>query len=38
MSKVVTSLLAISFVIFVPAIITLGQTTTIHACVKRDGI
>src|SRR5262245_27307777 len=37
MNKAITSLLAISFAIFVPAVMTMGQTTTIHACVKHDG-
>jgi hypothetical protein len=37
MNKVVTSVLALSFAVFMPLVITYGKTTTINACVKRDG-
>jgi hypothetical protein len=37
MIKVITSALALSFAIFMPLVITHGKTTTINACVKRDG-
>ena len=37
MSKIVTSFLALSFLIFLPAMTANGQLTTIRACVKGNG-